>query len=171
MPRRLGVSSGEFNFLHSRRFWAVNRGGRSLVVSAENELPERDYAMPTLTSSKHRILSGIAVSTLALSMTVAAGQTRPPAQPRPPVAPVASEKDLSATQEQLIKLLRESPTLTTVVEHDPSLLANQEYVRRNNPHLAQFLDSHPEIALNPDYYLFTHLNGDGEPSQALERAV
>jgi hypothetical protein len=103
-------------------------------------------------------------------MTVAAAQTRPPAQTRP-VPPVATEKDLASTQDQLIKLLRESPTLTTVVEHDPSLLANQEYVRRNNPQLAQFLDSHPEIALNPDYYLFTHLGGDGDPSQALERAV
>ena len=126
--------------------------------------------MPTITWSKHRILNGLAASTLVLSMTVAAAQTRPPTPPRP-VTPVATEKDLSATQEQLIKLLRESPTLTTVVEHDPSLLANQDYVRRNNPQLAQFLDSHPEIALNPDYYLFTHLNGDGEPSQALERAV
>ena len=50
-------------------------------------------------------------------------------------------------QEELIRLLRLSPTLTTVVEHDPSLLANQEYVRKNNPQLAQYLESHPEIAL------------------------
>ena len=126
--------------------------------------------MPTLTSSKHHILSRIAVSALVLSMTVATAQTRPQT-PQRAVAPVATQKDLANTQEELIKLLRESPTLTTVVEHDPSLLANAEYVRKNNPQLGQFLDNHPEIALNPDYYLFTHLSGDGEPSQALERAV
>ena len=36
-----------------------------------------------------------------------------------------------------------SPTLTTVVAHDPSLLADQEYVSRNNPQLGQFLDRAP----------------------------
>jgi len=44
-------------------------------------------------------------------------------------------------------------------------------VRRNNPQLGQFLDNHPEVALNPDFYLFTHLNADGHPDQALEREV
>lgn len=130
--------------------------------------------MPTPNGSKHRILPTLIASALILTATLAAtmqAQTRPETAQRP-AAPAATEKDLASTQEQLIKLLRESPTLTTVVEHDPSLLANQEYVRRNNPQLAQFLDSHPEIALNPDYYLFTHLNSDGgSPDQALERAV
>ena len=85
---------------------------------------------------------------------------------------MATDKDLATTQDQLIKLLRESPTLTTVVAHDPSLLANQEYVQRNNPQLAQFLQSHPEIPLNPDYYLFTNIPGDNGPrEQILERAV
>ena len=106
-----------------------------------------------------------------LAATLAAAQAHPPAAPRPP-APMTTDKDLATTQEQLIKLLRESPTLTTVVEHDPSLLANQDYVRRNNPQLGQFLDSHPEIALNPDYYLFTRLpDSDGGSDHALERAV
>jgi len=87
-------------------------------------------------------------------------------------AAAPTEKDLAATQEQLIKLLKLSPTLTTVVEHDPSLLANQDYVNRNNPQLAQFLQTHPEIARNPEFYLFTRVNRDGGgPDQALERAV
>jgi hypothetical protein len=117
-----------------------------------------------------RILRSIALPVF-LCATLAAAQSHSPAPARLPV-PVASEKDISATQEQLIKLLRESPTLTTVVEHDPSLLSNQDYVRHNNPQLAQFLDSHPEIALNPDYYLFTRLpDNEGHPDQALERAV
>jgi hypothetical protein len=85
--------------------------------------------------------------------------------------PVASDKDVASTQEELIRLLRLSPTLTTVVARDPSLLSNLEYVRRNNPQLGQFLENHPEVALNPDFYLFTHLNVDGHPDQALEREV
>jgi len=87
-------------------------------------------------------------------------------------APIATDKEIAATQDQLIKLLRESPKLTTVIEHDPSLLSNQEYVDRNNPQLGQFLRNHPEVARNPDYFLFTHLpSEDGHQDQALERAV
>jgi hypothetical protein len=94
-----------------------------------------------------------------------------PASPEAPVAPI-TDRDLSTTQEELIKLLRLSPTLTTVVAHDPSLLADHDYVSRNNPQLALFLEAHPEIARNPDFYLFTHVHqDDGTPDQALERAV
>jgi hypothetical protein len=92
------------------------------------------------------------------------------AQVQPDGTPI-SDKELAVTQSQLIKLLKLSPTLTTVVEHDPSLLANQDYVARNNPQLAQFLVTHPEVVRNPDFYLFTHVHEDGEPDDALERAV
>jgi hypothetical protein len=104
----------------------------------------------------------------------AAAQTHRPVPAESPAAamPVVTDRDQATTQEQLIKLLRLSPTLTTVVEHDPSLLANQEYVSRNNPQLAQFLQSHPEVSRNPDFYLFTRLpNEDGHPDRALEHAV
>ena len=122
------------------------------------------------------LCNGLIVSSVVLAAVllagVAQGQPRPAAPARPVAAAPISDKDLASTQEELIRLLRLSPTLTTVVEHDPSLLANQEYVKRNNPQLAQFLESHPEIALNPDFYLFTHLPGrEGSPDQALERAV
>lgn len=123
-----------------------------------------------------------AALSLLLTGSLAVAQSKPvqpkaAQQPRAVVAPFApagpiSDKDLASTQEELLRLLRLSPTLTTVVEHDPSLLSNADYVRRNNPQLAQFLDSHPEIALNPDFYLFTHLKDrDGSPDQALEHAV
>jgi hypothetical protein len=83
-----------------------------------------------------------------------------------------TNKDVASTQRQLIELLRLSPTLTTVVSHDPSLLADQAYVSRNNPQLADFLAAHPEVGRNPDFYLFTHMNPqDGGPDEALERAV
>lgn len=121
---------------------------------------------------------------LALPLTaVAAQQARPALQARtaaaapqqPPAAPAdaaPSNKDVAATQHELIQLLRLSPTLTTVVSHDPSLLADQAYVSKNNPQLADFLTAHPEVARNPDFYLFTHMNPqDGSPDEALERAV
>lgn len=93
--------------------------------------------------------------------------------PAPPAAPPSlNDKDVAANQHELIKLLRLSPTLTTVVAHDPSLLSDPQYVARNNPQLADFLTAHPEVARNPDFYLFSHLNHeDGSPDEALERAV
>lgn len=96
-----------------------------------------------------------------------------PAAPGAVSAPqMLNDKDVWSTQTELIRLLRLSPTLTTVVEHDPSLLANQEYVAKNNPQLAAFLTQHPEVARNPDYFLFSHLQHDaGQPDEALERAV
>jgi hypothetical protein len=129
-----------------------------------------------------RTLSSIALAA-ALCATIASAQTpaaptRPASSARPaalaslpPSAPI-SEKELDGIQLQLMQLLRLSPTLTTVVARDPSLLANQDYVARNNPQLAQFLAAHPEVARNPDFYLFTHVHPeDGGPDQALERAV
>jgi hypothetical protein len=123
-------------------------------------------------------LAIITVAGLALLAAIhAAGQTRPakaqaPAPAAAPAAPAPTEKDVAAIQHQLIELLRTSPTLTTVVARDPSLLSNQEYVQKNNPQLAEFLAAHPEVARNPDYYLFTHLNRDGAgPDEALERAA
>jgi hypothetical protein len=83
-----------------------------------------------------------------------------------------SDKDVIALQDQLLQLVRVSPTLAEVVARDPSLLSNAEYVSRNNPQLARFLQAHPEIAQNPDYYLFNNLHGQNEqPSQTLERKL
>jgi len=122
----------------------------------------------------YRILSALALSVLLLA-TLGAAQTRsstPASAPVPSVEPVPNDHDVATTQTELIRLLRLSPRLTTVVSHDPSLLSNQEYVARNNPQLAAFLAAHPEVARNPEYYLFTHLNHEnGQPDEALERAV
>jgi hypothetical protein len=127
------------------------------------------------------LLRSLAVPAV-LCAALAAAQT--PAAPAHPAAPAraavpaqpagapVSDHDLEATQKELIRLLRLSPTLTTVVAHDPTLLADQEYVSRNNPQLADFLTAHPEVARNPEFYLFTHLHpNDGSPDEALEREV
>lgn len=115
-----------------------------------------------------------AVLALPLALAAQAKTPAPPAHAQKPDEPAValSNKDVASTQVQLIQLLRLSPTLTSVVAHDPSLLADQDYVQRNNPQLAEFLKAHPEVVRNPDFYLFTHLSPqDGSPDEALERAV
>jgi hypothetical protein len=86
---------------------------------------------------------------------------------------ITSNQSDTDIQQQLLKLLRLSPTLTMVVSRDPSLLSDQEYVTRNSPELAQFLQLHPEVARNPSFYLFSNLpHARGERSdQALERKI
>jgi hypothetical protein len=81
-----------------------------------------------------------------------------------------SEEDINAARDQLFQLLKMSPRLTTVVIRDPSLLSDQGYVGRNNPELAQFLESHPEIARNPDFYLFANVGGPNR-ERRLEREI
>ena len=138
----------------------------------------RKYEMRNHSWVKPLVLRSIAVSALLIA-ALAAAQTQPATLTRNTAlsTPAASsqaptDKELTATRVELLKLLRTSPTLTTVVAHDPTLLANQDYVARNNPQLAQFLAVHPEIARNPEFYLFTHLTPeDGGQDQALERAV
>ena len=99
-----------------------------------------------------RTLSILAVPFLFCAL-LATAQARPAAT-TPSAPPILNDKDVAATQIELIRLLRLSPTLTTVVSHDPSLLSDQEYVSRNNPQLAAFLAEHPEVARNPEYFLF-----------------
>jgi hypothetical protein len=129
-----------------------------------------------------RILTVCAAAALALALALpVAAQTSPapPKQPSPAPAKTttiettaSTVKDSAETQAQLIMLLRMSPVLTSVVARDPSLLADQQYVARNNPELAQFLLSHPDVARSPEFYLFSHLNQrGGGRDQALERAV
>ncbi|MDE3201530.1 MAG: hypothetical protein KGN79_11490 [Acidobacteriota bacterium] len=118
------------------------------------------------------LLAALTLTSAAFFAPRAAAQQHAPAATQSGPAPQLSDQDVAATQSQLIKLLRLSPTLTSVVARDPSLLSNQEYVEHNNPQLGAFLTQHPEVARNPDFYLFTHLNhSDGSPDEALERAV
>jgi hypothetical protein len=85
----------------------------------------------------------------------------------------ANESELDSVRAQLFKLLRMSPRLTMVISMDPTLLRNQEYVNQNNPQLAAFLQSHAEIARNPEFYLFAKLpNGRSQNVPYLiQRAV
>ncbi|HXB21928.1 MAG TPA: hypothetical protein VNV88_11125 [Candidatus Solibacter sp.] len=100
-----------------------------------------------------------------LPASLVAAQSRPPRSGPVAGSAASSDQDVAATRLQLLKLLRVSPRLTTVVARDPSLLADHEYVSRNNPELAQFLQDHPEIARNPEFYLFANA---GEGNHELE---
>jgi hypothetical protein len=113
------------------------------------------------------------VTVLVLFTTVSAAQAPRPTQPAmPPNAPQMSQKDVAGLQDELLQLLRVSPTLAEVVARDPSLLSNADYVNRNNPQLGLFLQAHPEVAQNPDFYLFNNLHGEHEqPSETLERKL
>src|SRR5215472_15231209 len=84
------------------------------------------------------------VSVIALAVMMAA------------MAP-ATPQDLGATQQKLMQLLRVSPNLAEVVSSDPALLADQQYVAKSNPELATFLQQHPEIGRNPEFWLFSNL--------------
>src|ERR1700744_2472024 len=113
-------------------------------------------------------LAAFAPAAIAVQTHAAKSDTPAPAA----AAPAPNDKEVAATQRQLIELLRLSPTLTTVISHDPTLLANQDYVSRNNPELAAFLAAHPEVARNPEYFLFSHLPHEpGQPDEVLERTV
>lgn len=118
-------------------------------------------------------LIGVISFAVLLLIASSAGQAAKPALSRANAAPAPTNtKDVDALQDQLLELLRLSPTLAEVVARDPSLLGNQEYVQRNNPELAAFLRDHTEIAQNPDFYLFNNLHGEGEqPSETLERKL
>jgi hypothetical protein len=119
-----------------------------------------------------RIASWIfcAISALALaSAPLAVAQAHTAAAP---TAQVPSEKDVADAQEQFLHLLRLSPTMTAAVSADPSLLADQAYVARSNPELAQFMASHPDIARNPEFYLFSRLDpSNGRRDKALQRVI
>jgi len=117
------------------------------------------------------------VTTLVVGMVLltasALGQSPRPGQVgSPAVNAQMSEKEAATLQDDLLRLLRVSPQLAEVVAHDPSLLSNAEYVNRTNPELGRFLQEHPEIAHNPDFYLFNNLHEANEaPAQTLERKL
>lgn len=120
---------------------------------------------------RYMVMAQVVVAVLTMFTAVSAAQA--PRATQPATNPQQmSAKDVSAMQDQLLDLLRVSPTLAEVVAHDPSLLSNADYVNRNNPQLGIFLQAHPEIAKSPDFYLFNNLHPEHEqPAQVLERKL
>jgi hypothetical protein len=103
-----------------------------------------------------------------LSTGSLSAQARPQRSNQAASSSAATDQEVAATRLQLYKLLRMSPKLTTVVARDPSLLSDREYVDRNNPELAQFLQEHPEVARNPEFYLFANVSDENGENQELD---
>lgn len=101
----------------------------------------------------------LAIAICGSAAHIAAAQRKPEPAPAAVVAP--TEDQLADVREQLVSLVRMTPTLQQAVEADPSLLADENYVSRTNPQLAQFLAQHPEVARNPDFYLFAEIGRKG----------
>lgn len=100
------------------------------------------------------------VGLVVLAAIAVPSVVRAQAPPQNQPAVVAGDsQDLGVTQQRLMQLLRVSPTLAEVVSSDPSLLADQQYVAKSNPELAEFLAQHPEIGRNPSFWLFSELRG------------
>lgn len=122
----------------------------------------------------HWLMRG-AVRSMVLGGVLLSGWAYGAAQPpvaAPAATPEMSKDRVIETREQLMSLLRMSPTLTTVIANDPSLLANQEYIARSNPELAKFLQAQPEVVRNPDFYLFADLSGNhGRRVEGLQRKL
>jgi len=126
--------------------------------------------------SMNRLWAGGVVRTVVMGGTLLwlapYASPQPPKATPPAVAAESSQDRLVETREQLMSYLRMSPTLATVMASDPSLLANQEYIARNNPELARFLEAHPEVAKNPDFYLFADITAShGRRVDALQRKL
>lgn len=116
------------------------------------------------------------LSLLLLGLSLSNWMVALPPQSRPASTPATAmatptDEDLAAVRGQLFKLLRLSPKLTSVIARDPALLGNQDYVSRNNPELAQFLQQHSEVARNPEFYLFANNDVPGNREQRLEQVV
>ena len=105
---------------------------------------------------------GILLTIFATSSMAAVAQSAP-AQKKSLPGPVTQEsKDLDTVRSELFELLWLTPKLTKAVGADPTLLADEASVSRNNPELAEFLRSHPEVLRNPEFYLFFPPNFPGE---------
>ncbi len=109
-----------------------------------------------------RLTSGIIATLLLSTLIVPTAVAQPkPAMPAPIAAPATppSDEEVISIREQVMALLRMSPTLSQVIETDPTILSDQDYVSRTNPQLAQYLTQHPEVVRNPGFYLFSDIPG------------
>jgi hypothetical protein len=95
---------------------------------------------------------GIFTSIVALAQAPQPAPRSAPAAPAPSIVTV-EQPDAQRTRDQLRQLLeRYPPALRGVFALDPSLLSNQTYLAPY-PALLSFLNTHPEIARDPSFYV------------------
>jgi hypothetical protein len=120
-----------------------------------------------------RFAARVLIASIALAMFPAASVAAHQAQPQRGAAKAApaptpgaiNEEELNRTREELFKLLEMSPKLTRLIAADPVLLSQQDYIAQKNPALGQFLEAHPEVARNPEFYLFANTRNGGPQLQ------
>lgn len=71
----------------------------------------------------------------------------------PPLDPQAEAGKMENTRQNFLQLLRFHPRLVDVIYHDPSLLTDADYVKKSAPEVWAFLEQHPEVAQDPEYFL------------------
>jgi hypothetical protein len=111
---------------------------------------------------RHTFATLFAAALAMSGATLVAQQPAPQAQqvPQQPVQTLApgfvqiyqGGQDASSTREQLQEILRQyPPAVGEVLRRDPSLLDRPDYIAPY-PQLVGFLQQHPEIARNPQFY-------------------
>ena len=102
------------------------------------------------------LMTAVATGAAAQGARSRGGSGPVPAQTTPSQA--VDEQNARITREQLQRVLSQyAPSLEKVLQLDPSLLHDPEYLAPY-PALSQYLSQHPEIGHNPAYFL-----GVGEP--------
>jgi hypothetical protein len=62
-------------------------------------------------------------------------------------------QEMESTRRTFIEILERYPRLNNVISRDPSLLSNQEYITSAAPGLWEFLQKHPEIQRDPEFFM------------------
>jgi hypothetical protein len=111
---------------------------------------------------KRRLLAPGMMALVALLMFAASLSAQKPQADKKDLkeveVPAAAEAEnvrnaMESTRGEFLSLLRLHPRLLGAVYHDPSLLAEQDYMKRTAPDLAALIAKHPEITQNPEFFL------------------
>jgi hypothetical protein len=129
----------------------------------------------------------------ALSMTAAVSEAQQPARPERPTLPPAAQRpqapagpaqsspgfgplltserpDARETRDRLNEIFNQHPpSVREVLRIDPTLMYRADYIG-NYPHLAAFLEQHPEVAHNPGFFIGERNYRDEPNSPRLEAA-
>ena len=114
------------------------------------------------------VLGGVASTAPASPRQQKAPPTASGKTPAKVETPAAGQNDaqvdpevMEATRRRFNEVLDRYPRLNNVISRDPSLLTNQEYITSNAPGLWEFLQKHPEIATDPEFYMSGRLRREG----------